>query len=206
MDTSAFKNAYFLVEGGKALQLVREHIAERNRVATAVSALATELGVSRGPIDRRTGVMLGAVFSGENHQDFKKPDRHGVSYPRKGSAWAQRLKQQHGHADQSQLIAVAFDIPLSIQYAGRYSDGNEYEGSRIIGSPLAECGFLWLSPEGPYAMWTPDVPGIVAAAQAAGETVTCGAASFELEFDGCKRIRKEEWEIMVLQYKMQKAA
>lgn len=206
MDTVQTPNAIFLIEGGPALQLVRDYISDRGRVNTVVAGLAKKLGISRATTDHRTGVLQGVVFDGEIHPDFRKPDRRGVSYPRKGSPWAKRVKEQVGHADQSRLIAQTFGIPLSIGYTGRSAGGEEYEGWRRIGSPLTECGFLWMTHDGPFAMWTPDVPAIVAAARANNETVAEPAASFKLEFAGWRRIRCEEWEIMVLQHRLQKAA
>jgi len=200
------KDALFLIESGLALKLVRERIAECSRVAGEVAALCDELGVERGTTNCTSGVLVGVVFPGEVHADFRKPDRRGVSYPRMGSDWHRRFKEQKGYASESSVIAEAFGVPLTINYTGVSRNGDAFEGSRCIGSPLNECGFLWISEDGPFAMWVPDVEAIVAAEVAQGRTVEEPAASFELSIDGCRRIRQEEWEILVLQDKLKKAA
>ena len=200
------KDALLLIESGLALKLVRESIAEYSRVAREVAALSKELGVQRGTTDITKGVLLGVVFQGEVHADFRKPDRRGVSYPRKGSNWHRRFEEQKGYASQASVIAAAFGVPLTINYKDVSRSGDSFEGSRCIGSPLNECGFLWISKDGPFAMWVPDVEAIVAAEVAQGRTVEEPAASFKLSIDGCRRIRQEEWEIMVLQDKLKKAA
>ena len=196
MNTSAI----FLIESGKALDMVKEHIADRLRVRSEVEALMKEIGVEGGSVDRRSGVLLGVVFAGDVHNEFTKPKkRYGTSYPKKKTAWAARFAGQKGYKNQSDWIAEEFNIPLSVGYK---CDGGE--GFSCIGNVFAECGFLYLSESGPYAMWTPDVPAAVSDFVEQGRVVNEPAASFKLEFDGCRRIEKEEWEILVLQENLKK--
>lgn len=193
-------NALFMIEGGPALVMVRDHIADRLRVRSETRALAREIGASELFEDRTNGTLLGVVFAdGDDfHPDFKKPTgRHRVSYPKKGTAWEKRLKEQVGYKPLVKWISGVFDIPLSISYSG-----NGGSGGGCIGSPFVECGFLYTSKDGPYAMWVPDVPAKVAEYEANGYVVEEPAKSFKLEFEGCRRIENEEWEILVLQKKM----
>lgn len=191
-------NLLFMIEGGRALEMVKAHIAERERVREEVRLLAKELGVESVYTDRSSGVLMGAIFYGAPHPDFKKPTgRHGVSYPKKGSSWGKRLSAQNGYASPARSIPEEFNIPLQIAY--EYDGGN---GWRMLGNPLSECGFLHLGPDGPYAMWIPDVEAAVLDHESRGQIVRDPAKSFRPAFDGCRKIESEEWEILVLQHKL----
>lgn len=191
------KNVIFMIEGGKALELIKTRIAERRRVTAQNKAIADELGIEEARTDRLTGVLSSVVFKGAIPTGWTKPDSRRCSRPKKGTEWHQRFREQRGYEDQSTVIAEAFGIPLSIEFKSESS-----HGWRHIGNPLSECGLLYLAPEGPYAMWVPDVPAEVAAIEAEGHAVEEPAKSFKLEFDGCRRIEHEEWEILVLQHKL----
>lgn len=194
------KSIVMMIEGGRALEMVSEHISEVLRVQSEVSALAKELGVEMVTRDRRTGVLAGAKFNGDIHPDFRKPKRgNDISYPKKGTEWAQRLADQVGYRDPAEWISTEFGIPVSIRY-----EGNGGAGCCMIGNPLNECGFLYLSKDGPYAMWAPDVLGAVARKEADGYVVDEPARSFRFNIEGCRLIENEEWEILVLQHKLAK--
>lgn len=188
-----------MIEGGKALDLVKQQIEDKIRVARECNAIARELSVEDIYVSNMDGTLLGVLLKGDVHPDFKKPDRKGRSFPKKGTAWAKRFEDQAGFTRPTTVISEAFGVPLSIEY--RSKDG-EWSGARCIGNPFHECGFLYLSKDGPYAMWVPDVPGEVAESEKAGQTVAEPAKSFKLEFEGCRRIEPEEWEILVAQHKL----
>jgi hypothetical protein len=197
-------DAVFIIEGGKALSMVQNHISECIRVQSNVNALARELGITEGRTDRTNGVLMGVVFPATIHADFTKPKkRNGASYPKKNTPWAQRFSEQKGYQDPAKRIAQEFSIPLVMNYHLMDSGRGVGSGSSCMGSMLVECGFLYLSEQGPYAMWTPDVPGLVAARATSGITIDEPAASFKLEFEGCRRIAQEEWETLVLQHELQ---
>lgn len=192
--------AYFIIESGRPLELVRQQIAETARVQKQTQDLAKELGITNGSLCRMTGVLLGVVFDGPVHPEFVKPKSRGrnrSSYPKKGSDWAKRFAAQQGTPNASAVIASEFGIPLSIFY--KTDDGH---GWSCIGNPLVECGFLWLGENGPFAMWAPDVPALVEERKSRGQTIEEPAASFAFNIDGCQRIEKEEWEILVLQHEL----
>jgi hypothetical protein len=191
-----FKQLMFMIEGGRALELVKHHIAERYRVAKEVRALALDLGVDNVWTSHEDGTVRRVQFNDIPHPEFTKADKNG-SRPKKGTAWAARFAAQKGYENPSNVIAEAFDIPLGIKY-GRENG----KGWTLIGYPLRECGFLWLSDDGPYAMWIPDVPAEVAAKEKDGYTVDQTAKSFKPEFDGCRLIEPEEWEILVAQHNL----
>ncbi|QNB13467.1 hypothetical protein G5S35_17740 [Paraburkholderia tropica] len=193
-------NVIFIIESGKALDLVKHHIAEKQRVARANRDLLKELGVEDAWISRDDGTVLRVRFKSSIHPQFTKADKNG-SRPKKGTDWAKRFEAQKGYANQSSVIADAFDVPLSISYG---KPGNA-TGWRCIGLPLCECGFLYFGENGPYALWVPDVEAEAESDRAKGYEVAEPAASFRLEFDGCRRISREEWEFMVAKHNLEKA-
>lgn len=192
------KSVIFAIEGGDALCLVKQHIADRIAAQEAARELAKELGVEHIYTDRFEGKLLGVAFRrGFVHKDFTKPDRKNISYPRKGSEWEKRFLAQTGYTNPVHLISEFFSIPLSLSYTCE-GGGTGFTG---VGNPFVECGFLYMSAEGPYAMWVPDVPACVARREADGSRVAEPAKSFKLEIDGCRRIDQEEWDLIAAQYK-----
>lgn len=192
----------FLIESGKALELVRTHIAEVIRVNKEVAELVKPLSVRNVWRLKNSGTVSNVCFDGPVHKDFCKPDRKGLSHPKKGTEWAAKFAAQTGHESGSEMIANAFDIPLCIN---KLDEAGEQCGWRRIGYPLRECGFLYISAQGPYAMWVPDVPGEVAASQERGDIVAEPALSFKLEFPGCRPMLHEEWKVLGAQKELDEA-
>lgn len=191
---------YFLIKGGRALELVQARIAEVIRVRSGVRALAEELGIREGGTDSMTGTLSYVIFPDPSTApaDFKKPDRRGRSYPKKGTAWATKLKAQVGYESAESVIANGLGVPTCLHW----TSPNGW-GSRNLGI-LDSCGFLFLSADGPYAMWVPDVPKEIEKLVKENPDAVVGepARSFKLEFEGCTRIEKERWEIMVLEHEL----
>jgi len=191
----------FMIEGGKVLEMVKEHIAERQIQMKEINAICNELGVDEISSSRSDGTIFRVKFKGAVHPEFCKPTgSHGLSSPKKGTAWHKRFKAQKGYRELSPWIADAFQIPTQLHYKGKGC----ISGSTCIGNPFSECGFLYLGEDGPYAMWIPDVESRVASMVEDGYEVDEPANSFVPSFDGCRRIEKEEWEILALQHKLDK--
>lgn len=192
------ENAIFLIEGGKALELIKTHIAEKVELAAKIKAIADEFGTTNVATSKHDGSLLGLRLGSRDvrHKDFTAPDEHGICRPRKKSATAKRFAEIGGYTKPADMIAKAFGIPTAISYK---KDG-EYSGSRAIGSPFFPCGFLYLSHEGPFAMWTPDVELEVqlTLAREPGVEVAEPARSFRLDIEGCRRLEPEEWQIIAL--------
>lgn len=190
-------SAFYLIESGKALDMVKHHIAERIRVRKQGVDLLKELGQEQARVwtDRRTGVLSCIeARRGKQPEGFTVPDSKGRSWPKKGTEWAKRFAEQVGYEPVSESIARAFGIPLSTSYTTENGSG-----ACCIGFPLSECGFLYLGEDGPYAMWIPDVQKIIRDMEADGRMVHEDTKRFTMTIEGCRRIEKEEWEIMVLQ-------
>jgi hypothetical protein len=192
--------AYFMIEGGAALKLAKKHIADVRRVRNASLALSLELGAERFCVCQSSGVLTSVDFgkSQPRHPDFKAPGKHGC-YPRRGTEWAKRFAAQVGHDSASKVIGDAFDIPFSLSYGK-----TDLSGCRSLGYPMRECGFLYPREDGPFGMFVVDVPAEVAAMKKDGYKVGEPAASFKMEFDGARRIHKEEWDIVVAQHALKK--
>lgn len=199
------KSVVLMIESGKPLDLVKAHIADRIRVKAETHRLLDELGLAEGarywPCSM-TGVVFAVAFpKGKHHPDFKAPSRkNGSCRPKKGSHWEKRFAEQKGYANDSEQIAKAFDVPTCIET--QHVDGTT--GWRHIGRLFSPCGFLFLSPEGPYAMWIPDVDAEVCEALARGAKVEPMISTPVIE--GTRRIEPEEWDIVVAQHKLAEKA
>lgn len=196
------RNPIFLIESGPALALIKEHIQARELHRNVVIGMQKDLGEDnlRGVTTHRTnGRVLGFSFKSVP-KGWSKPNSLGTSRPKNNTHWTQRLAEDKGYPDPAQVISEAFRIPLSIRY--KTDDG---EGQHCIGSMPAECGWLYLGPRGPFAMWVPDVPAYVKEHVDNGRTVTGPAAKFKLKFPGCRHILDEEWELMVAQDNLKQA-
>lgn len=193
---------YFLVETGSTLELVRKHIADRQDAERRNKALLDELGVDRYFPSILDGTVVSVEFGLKPvHPDFKMPDRKGRSWPKKGTEWARRFNEQVGYDRRGYEVAKALGVPSDISFTGGGSHGSSCI-SRSIGSGT---GFLYLSPEGPYALYVPDVAAKVAEYEAQGFVVDDDCKNFKPEFPGCRPILKEEWDFIVAKHDMDEA-
>lgn len=76
-------NILFMIEGGKALELVKAHIANKKTVRTAVPEMATELGIEVGVTSRLNGNLIGVVFPGDRHLTSRHRTAREIAIPRK---------------------------------------------------------------------------------------------------------------------------
>lgn len=195
-------NAIYLIEADPGLTLVREYIAAKQRVTLSNAAIAQELGIREATTHFDDGRITSVVFDKEVPPGWTKPSgRHRTSWPKRGSFWEKRLAQQPRLPSQVDTIAKAFGVPLQIEYANDDSEGF----SMIGGNPFQPCGFLFLSADGPYALWIPNVPEAVAHEERLGFRVAEPAKSFSMELPGCRRLMPQEWDLMVAQHKLDKA-
>jgi len=194
-------NVIFMIESGKMLALVKDHLKQRARAHREGISLVKELGADQYRVFDDDGKVFEVIFSScPRHPDFTVPKKSG-SRPKRGTEWAKRFAAQVGFKPVSGLIAEALGIPLSI--ASNSTDVGMGRW-RVLGYPLRECGFIYPSLKGPYAFYTPNVPAEVACEVALGQSVEEPAASFKLEFEGCRRITEEEWNFIVARHKFKK--
>lgn len=196
------ENLMFMIEGpGPAMDLVKKHIDEVIKSRLSASRILKTFGLNSKNCTVYTdqgGLVLGVITSVKLGPDWKKPDRRGVQYPKINSETAKILAKQKGYQSPETLIARTLKVPLSLQYKTKNGSG-----STIIGSPLNAAGFLYTSKDGPYAMWIPDVHAHIADLEKRTKgKVTDIARNFKPEFEGCRLIEPEEWDIIVAQHKL----
>lgn len=192
------ESLYFSVTGGAVLALCKAHIAACKESHQRNRAIATELGVSQWQEHFLDGTICAVVFDGERHPDFRTPNKHGGCVPRKNTEWHRKFLENKGYDRLGNGITKALGIPTHIEYT---TEGGE--GWQAIGGGFSTgVGFLWLSDDGPFALYIPDIAAIVAGHEAQGHVVADPAKSFKSVFDGAQPIEKEEWEILVLQQKL----
>lgn len=185
-----YESLLFLIDGGRAMSLVLEHLQEMKHAEDLSLALAQELGVERVTVNGMDGAVMAVQFDDVPHPDFEPGECGWV--PRRGTPWSAKFRAQKGYRSPSHLIAHAFGMPLSITYRSGVS-----WDSRTIAFPLTDCGFFYHSETGPFAMWVPDIPAEVAALEARGYSVDEPAGSFQMLFDSCRRIEMHDWELLV---------
>lgn len=192
------KDAYYLIEGEPMLSAIKQHIADRKTAIQARNALAKEFGAVQITYDWMTEKLIGCVFpEGKHHPDFRKPGRKDVCLPKAGSDASKKIVESPGIRNVESTISQAFGVPLSIRYAK-----GDMQGLSAIGRPFRACGFLYTGPDGPYALWVPDVPAYVNKRQQQGYTVE---TTFDMQLPGCRRILKEEWSLLVAQHQLKEA-
>lgn len=194
----SINNAIYMIEGGRPLELILEHIADKQAVAHKIKEFADEFGTTRVATSKLNGALIGLHLdpSKPRPKDFTAPDTNGISRPRKNSEVGKRMAAIGGFKNPSETISRELRIPTQINYSKK----GKFEGSRAIGTRFTPCGFMFLSDGGPFAMWTPDVEQEVAAAEAEdrGIVVAEPAKSFNMDIEGCRRLEPEEWQIIVL--------
>lgn len=192
------ESLYFLVTGGAVLDLCKAHIAARQETHKRNCAMAIELGASQFQEHILDGTICSVIFDGPKHPDFKNPDKHGACAPKKNTEWQRKFAENKGYDRSGSQKAEALGIPTHIDYT--------YEGGRgwsAIASPFSsDVGFLWLSNEGPFALYIPDVASAIAEHEAQGHVVSDAVKAFKPVFDGAHPIHKEEWVIMVAQHQL----
>lgn len=195
-----YENLYFLVEGGKALELVKQVIQQREEVRKTNVAYCEKLGVKRYVPSTFTHNLIAVVFDGEIHPDFKKPNKNGASYPKKKTQSFEEIAALPSCENMNHLISKELCIPCEIAFK---NETKEISGRSCIGSPFYECQFYWMSYEGPYLLQIPNVPFYVQDKEKDGFIVAEPAKSFIPEFEGCTRILLEEWKLLVAQKKLE---
>ena len=191
--------AYYLITSGKPLQLVKQYIKDRQRVRDENCKLVKELRANRW-VEGLDGRLAGVAFIGKVPSDWLRPNSRGMCLPRKKSEWGKRLSEQKGYRLVMSILSTDLGIPMSYSY-----DTKEGETGFVgMGNPFNEAGFLWLFVNGPFAMYIPDIAVIVKAARKSGKIVKAPASTFSMTIPGCKRIEKEEWDILVAQHALRK--
>jgi hypothetical protein len=208
----------YLIESGPMLDLVKHHIAERDRSRNAKVSILAQLGLNPEKVQiwshaydgGMTGVQIPRglkmppAFVASN---WTKPDSQGRSRPKKGTdEYKIFYDKEATYLPAEQLIAENLKVPCSIGY----KEGGG-EGWTRIGRMLSSCGFLWLHRDtGPYALWLPDVAACIVElrAQYKGSKsfkILGGVDKWVLDTTGLKPLMQEEWDLMVAEHNLKQA-
>jgi hypothetical protein len=199
----------FMIEGpGKAMDLVKQHFENVLAIRKAQSDMLESLGFNLKDVEvwRRNDdfALTGVRFvRGKPGPEWIKPDAKGRTRPKRGTELHKKFYAVGGITPASQVIAKAFNVPLGLGYKT-----NTGQGWTAIGRMLNECGFLYMSKDGPYAMWVPNVPQCVAEFKESMKKykslkiVNAEVEAFKPEFEGCRPILEEEWDLLVAQHKL----
>lgn len=194
---------FFLVEENTALlNAFAEYNTARRETERVNKSIADQLGAKQGRIDQVTGCLTGLVLPKNTilpgMREFKKPDKHGVSYPKFGSEWEKVFRAIPAVPNASEAIAQVLGIPTHLAYKTKV--GNQYAH---MGNPLRECG--WLLSGSQLGFWVPNVPGYVEAVIEQGGVIADESVlSIKMEFPGCKQIHEAEWDLIVATNKVNK--
>lgn len=191
------KDLYFLIEGGQTLELVKSHIAARQEQHERNAAFAADIGADQWYESILDGTVSGVVLK-ERRSDFTKPDRKGISRPKKGTECFERWENQTGWDRRGYELAKVLGVPTDINYKKEDSEG----WTGVTHGFTSGVGFLYLSADGPYSLYVPDVAERVAHYRDQGYTVDL---TWPETFDGARPILKEEWELIVAQHAVEEA-
>ena len=211
----ALPRLYFLIEGpGRAKELVTQYIAERAAVVQAINAFAKKVGASAYQTERETLRLAGLTFDGPVPQGWKSigsTSRRGGKQsfaPRKGSAEHAEMQSLPTLSLTPEKVAQALGIPTMIDYVNAKG---AYAGGVILSLPGDECGFAYPTASGPFLLWMPDVEKAVESCEktlpkiAPHLSVSPAIKSYRPEFEGCRKILREEWDLIVAQHALQAA-
>ena len=211
----ALPRLYFLIEGpGRAKELVTQYIAERTAAVQAINTFAKKVGASAYQTERETLRLAGLTFDGPVPQGWKSiggTSRRGGAQsfsPRKGSAEHAEMQSLPTLSLTPDNVAKSLGIPTMIDYV----DGNgAYAGGVVLSLQGDECGFAYPATSGPFLLWIPDVEKAVESCEktfpkiAPHLSVSPGIKSYRPEFEGCRKILREEWDLIVAQHALQAA-
>lgn len=212
------KIALYLIEGGPMMELVKHHIAERDRVSKMKIEILAQLDLDPKKVEVWARSDTGQLTAVRIPKDLKlpktfvqanwtKPDSKGRRMPKKKTEEHAIFYAPDAHyTPQAELIGKKLNVPCSIGY--KSSRG---EGWTRIGRMLNECGFLWLHKEhGPFAFWIPDVKACVKEMKEQHKGLKSfklleNVEDWKLNVDGVRPMLEEEWELMVAQKNLEEA-
>lgn len=188
---------YFLVEGGKTLELAKAHIAARYATHERNAQFAGRFGATKWRESIFDGTVHSVRLDGPD-PSFRKADRFGFTMPKKTSPIWKEWQAQTGYDRMGGALAQELGIPHVIEYRSEDSNG----WSSVSGDFSAGTGFLWLGRDSPICLYVPDVATLVQEYREKGYTVD---TTWPEEFDGARPILKEEWELVVAQFNLAEA-
>jgi len=188
---------YFEVIDGDALDLVHRYVLDYKRCRAQAVELAKEFGAERYWLGN-DGVFALDIA----HPEFTKRDRKGRARPKRGTAAAARFAQQTPTAFKFGNVAHELGIPHGIAYGN--SDGAQ-GWRRTASHRFHTAGVLFITEDGPYAIYCPDIREAVASLEAEGYTVDPAAKAWQPIIPGCRLIHEAQWKLYVARHEYDEA-
>ena len=188
--------------------------AERTVAVQAINDFSKKVGASAYQTERGTLRLVGMTFDGPAPQGWKSiggTSRRGGKQsfaPRKGSVERMAMRALPIISNNPGKIAEALGIPTMIDYVDAKG---AYAGGVVLALPGDECGFAYPATSGPFLLWIPDVEKAVESCEktlpniAPHLSVSPDIKSYRPEFEGCRKILREEWGVIVAQHALQSA-
>ena len=183
----------YLIKSGVMLEAVKQYIEDDKQCKIAYSKFAESKGSTR--YFHNSSKVYGLEM--RDHLDgWTKPSRKsGESHPKKGSPDLELIQALPKMPNKVDIIKKITGVPLSISHKSEISSGHS-----CIGSPLNECGFLYISRHDLHAFWTPDLKKELSRYE--GSEITNGADKWSMDIEGVEAISESKWDLLVAQCKV----
>jgi len=206
---------FFLIEGpGRAMDLVTQYVSERSFAIQAINDFAKKVGASAYQTEHDTLRLAGLTFDGPVPLGWKSignTSRRGGKQsfaPRRGSDAYNEMQALPCISTTPDVVADALGIPTMIDYV----DANgKYAGGVVLSLPGSECGFAYPSTSGPFLLVTPDVQKAVESCEKSLPSIAPhlfigqSIKDYRPEFEGCRQILREEWDLIVAKHALEAA-
>lgn len=191
-------NKYYLIESGPLLDAVKECIEMKAKTREATIRFCERIGVEKYRAGFR-GTPISFIFPGRVIKGFTQRDRHGNSHPKKDGPYYEEWRNIPEHQNSTSVIQSITGIPLFYSYTTTIGNG-----SSAIGD-IFPCGFLYLSAEGPYVMYVPDIAKYFEEfkEQTPDAVIKDDADKWQINVEGITEISQAHWELMVAQHKVE---
>lgn len=193
---------YYLIESGSALDIAKAAAQQNSEVLLTVQKYSESLGATGyliGPTSRK---LESLVFKGNPPEGFSKPkNKSRLCSPLPGSKHAKDFAALPKLVDGELQLHASLKYPVVVDY----TTPSGKDDSEIIGLPPFCRDFLFISGEGPYCLVIPDAKPKIKELIDKGCTIKGGLESYTGELPGCRQITKDEWDLLVLQAKVNHA-
>ncbi len=199
---------YYVIESGQVLDLIKQHISERHAAVKEAHQLMKELGVETAGYydDIFDGKLVALNVEEKPNKEFNKPKRRNGGWycsPKAGTEWHTRFKQQKGYDKRCVRLSEHLKLPTGYSFADE--TGKTVACGTLASRIIQNCGFLYLSNNGPFAMWVENLTERLEKLKKQYPDLTLSEPSepISMEFEGCRPILKEEWDLMVAQHNVE---
>jgi hypothetical protein len=190
---------YYIIESGKMLELAEKLRIEYSKSIEIINSYVNSLGGKSYNTSLTDNALHSIGFNHDIPEGFCKPDRYGLSRPKKKSPYYAEFKK-YKKTDLSSKLQENLKVPLVVSY----KKNGSFSGSSRIGNMWKPVGIYWFKKDGPILLIIPDVAKAVKEfSDTYGDEISFenGVENWRLDETGLKEIIKEEWDLMVAKHK-----